>query len=161
MVAQENPDKRVFVLDCDQHFGDGTAEFTTRLPNLYNFSINGTGFAIENTEISINMTLPRVTHNFDVYIKALQKGFSHIQFWRPDLIIYQAGADPHINDPLGTLGMTTEQLRLRDKTVFEFCKLSRIPLMFVLAGGYQEPIKERLIPLHVNTFKEAAYVYRN
>ena len=42
LVAQEFPNLRVFVLDCDEHGGNGTEEFTQRLPNLYNFSINGT-----------------------------------------------------------------------------------------------------------------------
>ncbi len=35
LVAQQFPDKRIFVLDCDQHGGNGTAEFTRRFDNFF------------------------------------------------------------------------------------------------------------------------------
>jgi acetoin utilization deacetylase AcuC-like enzyme len=41
LVAALNPRTKVFVLDCDEHGGDGTAAFTKILPNLFNFSICG------------------------------------------------------------------------------------------------------------------------
>ncbi len=97
--------------------------------------------------------------NFEPYLNALLDGFAKITEWQPDIIIYQAGADPHIDDPLGSLGMTAEQMLERDEAVFEFCKDVNIPVMFVLAGGYQEPIDEKLAPLHVNTFASAFRVY--
>jgi acetoin utilization deacetylase AcuC-like enzyme len=43
----------------------------------------------------------------------------------------------------------------RDRIVFRFCKSKGIPVLFVLAGGYQTPIEEKLVPLHLNTFKAA------
>ena len=43
--------------------------------------------------------------------------------------------------------MTTEQLFERDRWGFEFCRRKSIPVLFVLAGGYQEPIAEKLLPL--------------
>jgi hypothetical protein len=30
-----------------------------------------------------------------------------------------------------------------------------IPVFFVLAGGYQEPIDTKLVPLHLNAFRAA------
>ena len=155
LVAQEFPDKRVFVLDCDEHGGNGTAEFTERLENLFNFSIHGTPFGMFATARSIRRTLKNVTNEFSVYRDALTEAFDCIEKWRPDLILYQAGADPHINDPLGSLGMTTEQMLERDRIVFEFCRRKGLPVLFVLAGGYQEPIREKLLPLHLNTFRAA------
>ena len=155
LVAQEFPEKRIFVLDCDEHCGDGTAEFTKRLPNLFNFSINGTNWGMHESDRSICRTLKQVKKDFTPYRKALEEAFKAIRSWKPDLIIYQAGADPHEADPLGTLGMTTEQLLERDRIVFQFCKSVGIPVLFVLAGGYQTPIEEKLLPLHLNTFKAA------
>ena len=155
LVAQEFPEKRIFVLDCDEHCGDGTAEFTKRLPNLFNFSINGTNWGMNESDRSICRTLITLKHQFTPYRNALEEAFGSIRAWRPDLIIYQAGADPHEHDPLGTLGMTTEHLMERDHLVFRFCKSEGIPVLFVLAGGYQTPIEEKLLPLHLNTFKAA------
>jgi acetoin utilization deacetylase AcuC-like enzyme len=54
--------------------------------------------------------------------------------------------------------MTTEQMFERDRIVFDFCRRKQIPVLFVLAGGYQEPIKEKLLPLHLNTFRAAVQI---
>ncbi len=53
-----------------------------------------------------------------------------------DVLLYQAGADPHIDDPLGGW-LTTEQLRERDRSVFQTCRERGIPVAWNLAGGYQ------------------------
>lgn len=53
-----------------------------------------------------------------------------------DLILYQAGADSHIDDPLGGF-LTTEQIKQRDAIVFREAKCWDIPLVWNLAGGYQ------------------------
>ena len=156
LVAQQQPGLKIFVLDCDEHGGNGTSEFTERLPTLFNFSICGTYWDFVENERSILKCLRAVTDNFMPYRAALKSAFAYMAGWKPDLVIYQAGADPHINDPLGTLGMTTEQMTIRDRLVFEFCLKNKFPVLFVLAGGYQEPIVDKLVPLHLNTFKIAA-----
>lgn len=71
----------------------------------------------------------------------------------------QAGADPHLDTPLNTLGLSTSQLYQRDRQVFRWLPESGIPAFFVLAGGYQEPISENLAPLHVNMFRAASECY--
>ena len=45
--------------------------------------------------------------------------------------------------------------------VLRFCKSEGIPVLFVLAGGYQTPIEEKLLPLHLNTFSAAYEEYCN
>jgi acetoin utilization deacetylase AcuC-like enzyme len=50
-------------------------------------------------------------------------------------VLYQAGADPFIHDPLGGV-LTAEQLRRRDEIVFDWSASSAIPLAWNLAGGY-------------------------
>ena len=155
LVAQEHPDKQIFVLDCDAHGGNGTEDFIKRLPNLRQITINGSSFGCTTTTESVCVTLRPVANDFAPYLNALDSAFCLIDNWKPDLVIYQAGADPHIDDPLGMLEMTTAQMRERDGFVFSSVKKRSIPVMFVLAGGYQEPIKKRLVPLHVNTFEEA------
>ena len=159
LVASENPDKKVFVIDCDQHAGDGTAEFTEYMDNFAQVTINGSCFGLSDTKGTRCITLPRITNDFSLYENALEEGFDIMDEFGPDLVIYQAGADPHINDPLGNLGMTTEQMYYRDSKVFTRLKKSNVPTMFVLAGGYQQPIEQKLVPLHLNTFKAAHEVY--
>ena len=155
LVAQEFSEKTICVLDCDEHGGNGTEEFIRRLPNLFQCTINGSQFGCKDSERSRCFNLKSITDDFVPYESALDKSFVQILKWKPDLLLYQAGADPHINDPLGSLGMTTEQMKQRDRMVFELCAKNSIPVLFVLAGGYQEPIETKLVPLHVNTFEAA------
>jgi acetoin utilization deacetylase AcuC-like enzyme len=51
-----------------------------------------------------------------------------------DLLLYQAGADPHIDDPLGGF-LTTDELAERDRIVFSVAKEIGIPVVWNLAGG--------------------------
>jgi len=68
---------------------------------------------------------------------------------RCDVVLYQAGGDPHINDPLGGF-LTTSEMSLRDRYVFEGLAARGIPVAWNLAGGYQRPL-EKVVALHVNT----------
>ena len=157
LIAQQYPHKRIFVLDCDQHGGNGTADFAERLPNLFNFTIYGLRFGHVDNERSIGRMIARDTGSFVQYQHALYEAFSQIINWQTDLIIYQAGVDCHQHDPFGSQWFDTSCLYQRDKLVFEFAKRMKIPLFFVLAGGYQE--LSQLVDLHVNTFVAAKQVY--
>ena len=66
-------------------------------------------------------------------------------------MLYQAGADPHIGDPLGGF-LTTAQLAQRDWRVFHGLRERKIPVAWNLAGGYQKPIS-KVIAIHENTMR--------
>ncbi|MBK7005541.1 MAG: hypothetical protein IPH37_10705 [Burkholderiales bacterium] len=78
-----------------------------------------------------------------------------------DLVLYQAGADIHVNDPLGGI-LTTEQMKQRDRTIFNGCITRRIPLVWNLAGGYQRDLNGTIAPvlsLHRNTMHQCLRAY--
>jgi len=157
LVASCHPETEVFVLDCDEHGGDGTAEFTKMLPNLFNFSICGTGMAaFEGSRSIVRRVPPRDEKQAHQY---LREALDLIGERRPGLVIYQAGMDPHLEDPLSRSKMSGEFLKARDEFVIKnlFIELG-IPFFFVLAGGYQEPMEEKLVPLHVQTFEIASRI---
>jgi acetoin utilization deacetylase AcuC-like enzyme len=66
-------------------------------------------------------------------------------------VLYQAGADPHVDDPLGGF-LTTAQLAQRDWRVFSGLRESGIPVAWNLAGGYQKPLA-KVVALHENTMR--------
>lgn len=77
----------------------------------------------------------------------------------PNIIMYQAGADNWIGDPLGG-ALTMERLFLRDKVVFRLaCKYS-IPVVVNLAGGYADNFGDTLA-IHMNTGVAMKQVYLN
>ena len=74
------------------------------------------------------------------------------------VLLYQAGADAHIDDPLGGW-MTTEQLRERDRIVFDWAAANKVPVAWDLAGGYQKDEDggiEPVLRIHRNTMQACA-----
>ena len=154
LVAAMHPEMEILVLDCDEHGGDGTAMFTKSLPNLLNFSICGSTMgAFEGPRSIVRKVPPSDESQAWLY---LNEAMDLISERRPHLVIYQAGMDPHRDDPLSRSKMSGEFLAKRDEFVMETLLSLAIPFFFVLAGGYQEPMEKKLVPLHVRTFEIAA-----
>jgi acetoin utilization deacetylase AcuC-like enzyme len=78
-----------------------------------------------------------------------------------DIVLYQAGADPHISDPYGGW-LTTNELRERDAIVFDILAKHKVPVAWNLAGGYQ--VEEdgsipKVLEIHDNTMRECQRVF--
>jgi acetoin utilization deacetylase AcuC-like enzyme len=135
--------ERVLILDCDMHYGDGTDQILERL---------------HLTRSITNETFGRWFHepsHADAYLARLRETVSRFDSF--DLVLYQAGADVHVHDPLGGV-LLTEQMIERDRIVFSAAQASGIPIAWNLAGGYQEPLAE-VIALHVNTMRECVKAF--
>ena len=74
-----------------------------------------------------------------------------------DLILFQAGADVHVDDPLGGV-LDNDQIRERDRIVFEAARSAGVPLAWDLAGGYQEAISS-VVRIHRATMEECVRAY--
>ena len=126
---------RVAILDCDEHYGDGTDSIIRAL------AIDWIEHHTQGQEFWGASGAAK-----GAYERWLSAAIAKCQSC--DLILYQAGADPHINDPLGGL-LTTAQMRERDRTVFQ--QLGHLPMVWNLAGGYQvvqgETEAERIEPV--------------
>lgn len=139
----EDPSARVAIVDCDRHEGDGTSEIIAR---------TGSGgwiahytFGAEDVDASsADDWLRRLPAIVDRTIAGCA------------VAIYQAGADPHIDDPLGRI-LTTEQMAERDRIVFTRCAEAGVPVVTNLAGGYQTPVGN-VVALHVQTLREFAAI---
>jgi acetoin utilization deacetylase AcuC-like enzyme len=57
----------------------------------------------------------------------------------PDLVLYQAGVDPHLEDKLGRLALTDAGLEARDRYVIAQARKRGIPVASALGGGYGDP----------------------
>lgn len=136
-VAHVHSNKKVFVIDCDEHGGNGTEEFAARLPNLYNASMFGTRFGCRGHDRSwpFEVRLPR--DGPDAHLRALADIETLLDRHRPDLVLYQAGADSHEADPKSRSGFSARALVERDLAVFRMTRRRNIPVVFVVAGGYQ------------------------
>jgi len=129
--------RRVTILDLDQHFGDGTRDILQHL---------GIDWVRHHTYGAAPMAREQVPEWLASLPPVVRELVSE-----SDLVLYQAGADTHIDDPLGGT-MSTEQLWERDQIVFRECAAAGVPVVANLAGGYQRPI-EKVISLHVGTLR--------
>jgi len=132
--------QRVGILDCDQHYGDGTAEIMAALNIDWIRHVSQEHWSLNETAPFIDQ-LPNVVRSFADC----------------DLLIYQAGADQHLKDPLGGF-LTTAQLAERDHIVFSVAKSIGIPVVWNLAGGYQEPLSH-VLEIHRNTMLACVVEY--
>jgi acetoin utilization deacetylase AcuC-like enzyme len=136
-IAHVWPGIKVFVIDCDEHGGNGTEEYAAKLPNLYNASMFGTRFGCNGHERSWPFEVRLRRDGPDAHLRALAKIDELVVRHAPNLIVYQAGADSHEHDPKNLSGFSAGALAERDTAVFRMAHRLGIPIVFVVAGGYQ------------------------
>ena len=153
----EDDIRRIAILDCDVHQGDGTASILTDCPDIFTFSIHGAhNFPFHKQRSDLDIALDDGTSD-EVYLAALRKGISRaLELAQADLVIYLAGADPYEGDRLGRLAVSKEGLTERDRFVFAVCQTMRIPVAVVMAGGYARQIED-IVDIHLQTRTAASF----
>jgi acetoin utilization deacetylase AcuC-like enzyme len=132
---------RIGILDCDQHFGDGTEALIERH--------NASDWIVH---VTADQDYPRESGPFLSALPKLVQRFAGC-----DVVLYQAGADPHVDDPLGGF-LDDAQLARRDAIVFKGLRVLGVPVAWNLAGGYQTPLR-RVLDIHDQTMIECVRAY--
>ncbi len=153
-VQQEKLAERVAILDCDLHQGNGTAHIFRDDPTVFTFSIHQRDLYPVKQESDQDIHLPvRVTD--EIYLDHLRTAIPAIlDAFRPELVLYQAGADPYENDQLGSLSLSIAGLQARDFFIYEACQQRGIPVATTLGGGYAYNTDDT-VQIHVNTCRAA------
>ncbi|MEM4260951.1 MAG: hypothetical protein QXG00_06955 [Candidatus Woesearchaeota archaeon] len=125
---------KIAIIDLDGHYGDGTEDIINRL-QISDWLHNYTHYK----------NIPR---NIGDLIKFLEN-FPYINY---DLILYQAGADAHIDDPYKVGYLDDVAWSIKDNIIFSSVAKYKIPLAFNLAGGYNG---DKTIELHAMTLENA------
>lgn len=148
--------KRIVVIDCDVHQGNGTAQICAGDESIFTFSIHSARnypFKKEQSDLDIGLD---DRAGDDTYLYALERGVrTALEQARPDLAIYLAGADPYYNDRLGRLSLTKGGLWARDHLVFSALQQLGIPFVITMAGGYGRVIEDT-VDIHFETIRLAA-----
>lgn len=134
---------RVGIVDIDHHWGNGTENIIKHLGLDY---IRHYTFGGENSD-NYFWKGGEKAENWLLRLPSIVEKFSDC-----DIVLYQAGADPHVNDPYGG-ALTDAQLRERDRVVFQILRKNNIPVSWDLAGGYQIPI-QKVLDIHNATMEE-------
>lgn len=137
--------KKVGIIDLDCHYGDGTQDIINKLKLdfIKHYSFGGDPQAYRDPSSWIEK-LPSIVESFSDC----------------DLIIYNAGVDSHVDDPLGGY-LTTEQIEMRDGLVLNPLRRKFIPTVVSLAGGYQKDKSgniPKVLELHGFVFNAAWFM---
>ena len=155
--------RRVLVVDCDVHRGDGTAASMERFPAGSFFTLS----------LHCKDNYPRmqgVPSTWDVGIASGCRDEEYLEklenalcvAWeeaRPDFVLYDAGVDIYTEDKLGRLKISEEGIRRRDRMVLDWCVGEGVPVVAVIGGGYDEDV-DALARRHAIVHEECGHVWR-
>lgn len=156
VLQRERLIERATIVDCDVHHGNGTAGIFAGDGSVFTLSIHQfNNYPDEKPASIIDVNLPDGVGD-EKYLEELRGALAPaVQEFRPDLIVYVAGADPYREDQLGGLALTKEGLMSRDCLVFETALSNGIPVAVTLAGGYARNVDDT-VEIHCNTARVAS-----
>jgi acetoin utilization deacetylase AcuC-like enzyme len=155
-MQAERRARRLVIVDCDVHQGNGTAAILAGDETIFTFSIHGAkNFPFHKEQSDLDIALDDGAGD-EAYLEALDHGLCQaIELSRADLAIYLAGADPFADDKLGRLALSKRGLAERDHMVFEYCRQAGLPVAVTMAGGYAREIEDT-VDIHFQTVRTAA-----
>ena len=152
---------RVLIVDWDVHHGNGTqSTFWTDeqvgflsihrwpfYPGTGSRDETGAGDGLGTTlNLPIEFGTPRKQY-LDQFADALTVFAKRI---RPQLVIQSAGFDSHREDPIGSLGLESEDFVQLTRRVCEVAaEYAEGRLVSVLEGGYNPPVLAKCVELHL------------
>ncbi|MCR9144276.1 MAG: histone deacetylase [bacterium] len=137
VLRSEDPGLRILIVDLDVHQGDGTAFIFQDEPGVFTFSMHcEKNFPGTKQSSDRDVGLPPGTGD-GAYLEILREELPAIlRGFAPGLILYDAGVDPHAEDPLGHLELSDAGLAARDEFVIRTARDANIPIAGVIGGGY-------------------------
>lgn len=159
-LQQEKCIERAMVIDVDVHHGNGTAAIFIQDPSVFTLSIHQFhNYPSHKPPSTIDIHLDDGVGDEEYLARlgeACRRAFDE---FRPQLLLYVAGADPYCQDQLGGLTLTMGGLRSRDRLVLGLAREHNTPVAITLAGGYAMDVADT-VTIHTNTAKVAAEMMR-
>jgi len=142
-LVEERTVRRLLVIDCDVHQGDGTASLLAGRPDIATYSIHADkNFPARKARSTLDVALADGIGD-DQYLATLAATVTPlIDSFRPDLVLYQAGVDPFADDRLGRLALTRDGLVARERLVASLLRTRGIPVASTVGGGYGDDALE-------------------
>ena len=155
VLLAEGAIERLMLVDLDVHQGDGSAAIFAGNTRVFTFSAHcASNFPLRKQQSDVDLPLADGLED-DAYLVAVGERLPDLlDQVNPQLVIYNAGVDPHRGDRLGRLCLSSEGLLKRDHLVLDACLRRSIPVATVIGGGYDDlmPLVER----HGLVFRAAA-----
>ena len=129
--------RRVLIVDLDVHQGDGTAVIFAGRQDVATFSMHAArNFPVRKARGFCDIELADGCGD-DEYLGVLERALTALlDEVAPELVLFQAGVDPHGEDRLGRLALSDAGLAARDAMVVRMCRAHGVAVASTLGGGY-------------------------
>lgn len=142
--------QRLMIIDCDLHQGNGTARIFRDDDTVFTFSMHQRDLYPIKEESNVDIHLRNGVGD-EEYLRQLKLHIpALLDDFQPQMILYQAGADPYEGDQLGDLKMTIAGLAERDRLIYRWATERNLPIAATLGGGYAFDTADT-VQIHVNT----------
>ena len=150
---------RALVVDLDVHQGDGTARIFEADDSVVTYSVHAAeNYPVRKANSDLDIALPDGVRD-EAYLEMLRETLPHlISTAEPDIVLYNAGVDPHRDDKLGRLSLSDGGLAARDHNVLSLMQSLGLPVACVIGGGYADDV-EVLAHRHATLHRAAAAVF--
>ncbi len=136
MGLEREHSRRILILDLDAHCGGGTYSLVRDIPGVVqaDISVCKTDFYQPGSGSSSTLEIIALAADYLPTLAARLDALAGEPF---DLLIYNAGMDPHEDSAIGGLkGITTAVIAERERLVFDWAQRNHVGVAFTLAGGY-------------------------
>jgi acetoin utilization deacetylase AcuC-like enzyme len=154
--------KKIAIIDFDVHHGNGTQDIFYNDKNVLYISTHqypyypGSGSEKENGKYNNVLNIPlEAGTTGNEYLNAYEKVLDKIKEFKPEFLLFSAGFDAHIDDPLAQLRLISEDFYKITKRTLEVSKpFCNGNIVSILEGGYDLRALQESTQRHVDALIE-------
>ncbi len=154
--------KKIAIIDFDVHHGNGTQDIFYNDKNVLYTSTHqypyypGSGSEKENGKYNNVLNIPlEAGTSGNEYLNAYEKVLDKIKEFKPEFLLFSAGFDAHIDDPLAQLRLNSEDFYKITKRTLEVSKpFCNGNIVSILEGGYDLRALQESTQRHVDALIE-------
>ena len=154
--------KKIAIIDFDVHHGNGTQDIFYNDKNVLYISTHqypyypGSGSEKENGKYNNVLNIPlEAGTTGNEYLNAYEKVLNKLKEFKPEFLLFSAGFDAHIDDPLAQLRLSSEDFYKITKRTLEVSKpFCNGNIVSILEGGYDLRALQESTRRHVDALIE-------
>ena len=154
--------KKIAIIDFDVHHGNGTQDIFYDNEKVLYVSTHqypyypGSGSHKENGKFNNVLNIPlEAGTTSEVYLNAYENVLTKIKQFKPEFLLFSAGFDAHIDDPLAQMRLSTEDFYKITKRTLEYSKsFCNGRVVSILEGGYDLKALQNSTQRHVDALIE-------
>ena len=154
--------KKIAIIDFDVHHGNGTQDIFYNDKNVLYMSTHqypyypGSGSEKENGKYNNVLNIPlEAGTTGNEYLNAYEKVLDKLKEFKPEFLLFSAGFDAHIDDPLAQLRLSSEDFYKITKRTLEVSKpFCNGNIVSILEGGYDLRALQESTQRHVDALTE-------